>query len=209
MPRLRHEMAAADQLDGVDVLLRQQAADADGERHRDDARHHQVVVARHFENHGDGGHGGAGAAADHGGHADDGAGGDAESRLPGMTALTARPKAPPIVAPMNSDGEKMPPEAPEPRLTEVAQSLAANSKHEQRRHAEVAVEDRLDGRIADALDVIVAAADQQRVDQHADHQHADDVAQVGVLDELEYVFGVTEAATKTAAASPITAPSRA
>ena len=29
---------------------------------------------------------------------------------------------------MNSDGEKMPPEAPEPRLTEVAQSLAANNK---------------------------------------------------------------------------------
>ena len=31
------------------------------------------------------------------------------------------------VAPMNSDGEKMPPEEPEPRLTEVAHSLAKNS----------------------------------------------------------------------------------
>ena len=28
---------------------------------------------------------------------------------------------------MNSDGEKMPPEAPEPRLTVVANSLATNS----------------------------------------------------------------------------------
>ena len=28
---------------------------------------------------------------------------------------------------MNSDGEKMPPDEPEPRLTEVAKSLPANS----------------------------------------------------------------------------------
>ena len=40
-----------------------------------------------------------------------------------------------MVAPMNSDGEKMPPEAPEPRLIEVAASLATNSNSEQRRHA--------------------------------------------------------------------------
>ena len=45
----------------------------------------------------------------------------------GWMALIAAPKAPPMVAPMNSDGEKMPPEAPEPRLTEVAHNLAANS----------------------------------------------------------------------------------
>ena len=36
-------------------------------------------------------------------------------------------KAPPSVAPMNSDGEKMPPDEPEPRLSEVASSLQTNS----------------------------------------------------------------------------------
>ena len=36
---------------------------------------------------------------------------------------TSAPKAPPSVAPMNSEGEKMPPDAPEPRLIEVAASL--------------------------------------------------------------------------------------
>ena len=82
------------------------------------------------------------------------------------------PKAPPIVAPMNSDGEKMPPEAPEPRLTEVAQSLAANNSSSSAGSRD-AGKDRLDGRVADALDVIVPAADQERIDQHADDQHAD------------------------------------
>jgi hypothetical protein len=33
----------------------------------------------------------------------------------------------PIVAPMNSDGEKIPPEEPDPRLSEVASSLQKNS----------------------------------------------------------------------------------
>ena len=84
--RLRNEMAAADQLDRVDILLRQQAPHADGEGDRDDDRHHQVVVARHLEDHGDGGHGGAGAAADHGGHADHGEGSDAEA-LDGMDGV--------------------------------------------------------------------------------------------------------------------------
>ncbi len=40
----------------------------------------------------------------------------------------SEPKAAPSVAPMNSDGEKMPPEAPEPRLIEVAKTLAAKSR---------------------------------------------------------------------------------
>ena len=42
------------------------------------------------------------------------------------SAFSAAAKAPPIAAPMNSEGEKMPPEEPEPRLTEVANSLATN-----------------------------------------------------------------------------------
>ena len=61
---------------------------------------------------------------------------------------------------MNSDGEKMPPDAPEPRLTEVANSLAANSSASSAGRGEAAGQDRLDGRVADALDVVVAGAAQ-------------------------------------------------
>ena len=99
-----------------------------------------------------------------------------------------------MVAPMNSDGEKIPPEAPEPRLIEVAASLAANSSDQQRRQARPPVQDRLDGRIADALDVVLPGGAQQRVDHHADDQHADDVAQIGLCDALEYVLGKAQAA---------------
>ena len=46
----------------------------------------------------------------------------------GCTAVRRAPNAPPIVAPMNSDGEKMPPDDPDPRLIEVAQSFATNNR---------------------------------------------------------------------------------
>ena len=44
----------------------------------------------------------------------------------GANRFTRTPKAPPSVAPMNKDGEKIPPDAPDPRLIEVAAILAAN-----------------------------------------------------------------------------------
>ena len=72
-------MAAADKFDRVDGLDRQQPANTDRERDRNDARHHQIVVAGHFEDHGDGSHRSASAAADHRRHADDCAGGRAEA----------------------------------------------------------------------------------------------------------------------------------
>ena len=68
--RLRHEMAAPVQLERIDVLARQQPARADAERHGDDHRHDDVVVARHLEDHRDRGHHRAGAAADHRPHPD-------------------------------------------------------------------------------------------------------------------------------------------
>ena len=64
MHRLRHEVTTADELDRVYILRREQAADADGDRHGDDARHHHIVIPGHLEDHGDGRHGRAGAAAD-------------------------------------------------------------------------------------------------------------------------------------------------
>jgi hypothetical protein len=42
-------------------------------------------------------------------------------------AVRADAKAPPIVAPMNSDGEKIPPDEPEPRLVVVANGLQTNN----------------------------------------------------------------------------------
>ena len=68
-------------------------------------------------------------------------------------------KAPPSVAPMNSDGEKMPPDEPEPRLSEVASSLQTNSRTSSQTPMHLAGQDRLDRRVADALDVIVPEAD--------------------------------------------------
>ena len=71
------------------------------------------------------------------------------------------PKLPPMVAPMNSDGEKMPPEAPEPRLVEVAKSFATKRKTRKqaskgRVDAKLPGQDRFDGRVADALDIVMA-----------------------------------------------------
>src|SRR5579872_7072564 len=41
--------------------------------------------------------------------------------------FSAAANAPPSVAPMNSEGEKMPPDDPEPRLKDVATSFETNS----------------------------------------------------------------------------------
>ena len=41
----------------------------------------------------------------------------------GRSRDSARPNAPPTVAPMNIDGENTPPDAPEPRVSEVAAQL--------------------------------------------------------------------------------------
>ena len=59
------------------------------------------------------------------GHADRQTGKDGDGSSPA--------NAPPSVAPMNSDGEKMPPDEPEPRLNDVASSLQAYSSN--RNHA--------------------------------------------------------------------------
>ena len=42
----------------------------------------------------------------------------------GRAALNRAAKAPPRVAPMKSEGEKMPPDEPEPRLSDVANALS-------------------------------------------------------------------------------------
>ncbi len=83
---------------------------------------------------------------------------------------------------MNSEGEKMPPEAPEPRLTRGREKLGDEQPEQKPISGEIIGQDRLDGRVADALDEVVALEAEQRVDQHADHQHAERMAQIGILD---------------------------
>ncbi len=56
---------------------------------------------------------------------------------------------------MKSDGEKMPPDEPEPRLIDVANSLQTNSRNSRPGASRSAGQDRLDRRVADALDIIV------------------------------------------------------
>ena len=53
---------------------------------------------------------------------------------------------------------------------------------------------RLNGGVTDALDEIVAVEAEQRVDQHADAEHADDVTQIGIGDFLEQILGEMQAA---------------
>ena len=48
--------------------------------------------------------------------------------MPGAIARMSPANAAPIVAPMNRDGEKMPPDEPEPRLSEVAASSHPNNR---------------------------------------------------------------------------------
>ena len=172
-------MAARDQLDGVDVLARQQPPHADAQRHRDDDRHDDVVVARHLEDHGDRGHRSASAATHHRRHADDGAG----DRIDAVH----RPD----------------------QIDEAAEGCAQRRAHEQRRREntagragaeadrgceqlgdeqaeqqayadQIVFQDRLDGGVADAFHEIVALKPHKRVNQDADHQHADAVAQIRI-----------------------------
>ena len=53
----------------------------------------------------------------------------------GNNICASAPNAPPSVAPMNSEGEKIPPDEPEPRLSEVAGSLARKQQRQEGRRA--------------------------------------------------------------------------
>ena len=45
----------------------------------------------------------------------------------GRSRLEILPTTPPVMAPMNSDGAKMPPDPPEPRVSDVANILASTN----------------------------------------------------------------------------------
>ena len=63
----------------------------------------------------------------------------------GWMAVDQAPNAPPTVAPMNSEGEKMPPDAPEPRLSRGRKQLARRTAPaSSARQRQGAGEDRLD-----------------------------------------------------------------
>ena len=71
MACLGDAMAAADQFDRVDVLRAKQPRRTPIARRPRRSSASPIVVARHLEDHGHGGHGGTSAAADHRGHPDD------------------------------------------------------------------------------------------------------------------------------------------
>ena len=98
MPLLWNAVAAMPQLDRIDRLADQRAADAGGDGHGDDDGNNDRVVARHLEDHDDSRHDAAGSRADHRSHADD------RGRRHGQTGIwkimpTATANAPPSVAP--------------------------------------------------------------------------------------------------------------
>ena len=95
----------------------------DGENHR----HDDVVFAGHLKGHGDGSHYGACATADHGSHSHHGESGNADWQRERRCPCSSAAKPPPKVAPMKRDGEKMPPDDPEPKLIDVATALQTNN----------------------------------------------------------------------------------
>ena len=75
--------------------------------------------------------------------------------MPGNTVCIADANAAPSAAPMNSDGEKIPPDDPDPRLTDVANSLLTNRIRRNPAPGIWPVQHGLDRRVSNALDVVV------------------------------------------------------
>jgi len=64
------------------------------------------------------------------------------------------------------------------------------------------VEKRLNGRVADAFNVVVTGRAQQRVDQNAERQHADGTAKIRISDALKNVFREAQAANEGGGGKP-------
>ena len=185
---LRDRMAATEQLHRVDVLARQESPGAEPDRDREYRWQHDVVVARHLEHHGDRGHRGAGAAADHRAHADHRKCGNAD-RQTGKDG-------------MEQSGERSAQRrAHEQRWREDAaggagaqaqrgrQQLADIQQQQEPCAVKLIGQRRLDGRVADALDIVVPAPTHQRVHAAAPTSSMpDDVAQVVAWNLVEQIL---------------------
>ena len=79
---------------------------------------------------------------------------------------------------MNSDGEKMPPDDPEPRLVEVAAILRKNSNPSSQTEVVLSNQDALDRRVADAIDIVLSQRAKQHIHQAAEQQHAQHVPRI-------------------------------
>ncbi len=91
----------------------------------------------------------------------------------------------------------MPPDDPDPRLSEVAASLDDEQQRQERRGREPAEQDVLDRRVADAVDLVVAREAKEGVHHRAHEGHADDVPQVRIGDALESLFGEMQPADES------------
>ena len=72
---------------------------------------------------------------------------------------------------MNSEGEKIPPEEPDPKLSEVAKRLADAQQSQQPKRRDPSCQHRLDRCVADAVDVVLAEGAEEEVHEHAKHRH--------------------------------------
>jgi hypothetical protein len=89
---------------------------------------------------------------------------------------------------MKSDGEKMPPDEPDPRLTDVANSFAGVEQQKEPGDGELPGQGCLNGRVTDALDIVVSAPTHERIDQHTDNQHAESMAKVTARHFVEQIL---------------------
>ena len=67
----------------------------------------------------------------------------------------------------------MPPDEPDPRLSEVASALQQPQQPESR---DLPRQHRLDGSVADPIDVILTEGAEQQVHEYAQHQHPEHMA---------------------------------
>ena len=112
----------------------------------------------------------------------------------GSSRFASAAKAPPRVAPMNSDGEKIPPDEPEPRLSDVASSFA-DEQQRQERHA---ADGRPTGHPGPSHSRRLRRGSDRRGAKRdtsgADQTHTERVSQIGILESLEFLLCQMQAA---------------
>ena len=91
----------------------------------------------------------------------------------------------------------MPPDEPDPRLSEVANALQTLNRPSSQKRRELSRQHRLNGGVADAVDVVLTEGAEEQVHEHADHQHAQHVPQIAGLDPIEEILGQMQPSDET------------
>ena len=105
--------------------------------------------------------------------------------IPGKHQFRAMPYAAPNVAPMNSEGEKIPPDAPEPSVRDVTSSFSTKSSSSRWNAESVPVSTSWMVAVSDSLNVVVTPLGHQEIHDDSHQKHPRHVARVVVsLDAL-------------------------